>query len=689
VSKRLGFFKERYRQQFPYTPAPAGTATITPSLINSNQTVVFHIDSNIIANTVLNYSLSNVTNNHFVTGSALVSGTVTLDSQGNANLSFTYDEGYDANNTANVNFFMNLQSQGGKNLANSNVVTAFQPVTFDAYADGFDTITRTVYPGGYDPKGVPNTDPTTSPFGITDTVDLVSANTYTFTGGVDNLSAVYKVVKYNLTGESVFAIVNTNSIRVSNSILSDGNIAAGATITNANGNSLIVHRVAHDGTDPNVAIVTAGFNSWPGGNIGNTAFSVGDSVSIGSATGTVTSVDQGYTGIAPTPTKANANLTVTNTGADPDNTELQVVIVGPGGGGGLGEAGFVANATSTVHRYVGSGGGGGGAGGFLSANIAFTDFNTSSNSIVSVGQGGLSAVNLGPYDELQPLPDILDSSNVLTAEFYGSGLFVNGAISNTYVAGRGGGGASIRGQSYFGDRTHVAQGGNFRASGGGSAALPGQVAGTTLSDVGSAGNISGNAGKFGFYQQTTQGIYNVTVIAGGGGGGAGSAGSNASIGISGAGFNGANILAGGSGGDGITNSITGSNVIYAAGGGGGGAIAGAGGSSNIGGIGGSNVNIISFPTGTGLVTEFGSASPVTNTAGAPGTGSGGGGAGALANLALLTSEFNIQNDIPVGGQQRPYYPNSPNPELDMNYPGAGGSGTVILRWKYRYKKLSL
>ncbi len=802
MSKRLGFFKERYRQQFPYTPAPAGTAIVTPSLSNSNTTVVFHIDgTNISANTVLDYSLSNVTNSNFVSGSALVAGTVTLDSQGNANLSFTYDEGYDANNTANVNFFMNVQSQGGKNLANSNVVTAFQPVTFDAYADGFsennfardgyNNPPRDIYPSGYKANGVPNLDPA-EPMNYTEQVIRSSANTYTFTGGVDNLSAVYKVIKYNLN-ENAFAPNRTNSIRISNSILSGGNISPGDAITNSNGNTLIVYNVAHDGTDPNVSIVTAGFNSWPGGNIGNTAFSVGDTVSCSSGTGTVTSVEQGWVGVQEF-VRSNANLTVSNLNADPDNTELEALIVGPGGGGGLGAAAYVNNPPVNHFGYNGSAGGGGGGGGYKTANISFTEFDISSNTTVSIGKGGYASVS--PNGTREPTPE------PITVDQYGTGLFINGsAYSNVsivsitgnvaagtsgdiikveggqilgnvntiaiynlvnnsdydwsnynaidlghtvtnlqlisswnesaggyelsqqlagsnvllsppanavvnydsslkYKAGRGGGGTSILGQNQGGSgdytQVHQAQSGNYRGSGGGSAALSTQVSGTNserLYEIGTGGNISGNSGAFGFYQQTTLSGFDVTVTAGGGGGGAGGSGSNASISISGAGFKGANILAGGSGGDGITNSITGENIVYAAGGGGGGAVAGAGGSSNTGGIGGSNVNILTYPVlSSPPITPFGSAGPVTNTAGAPGTGSGGGGAGALANVALLTSDYNTSFGgrlFAVGGHQPPFNPNSPNPELDMNYPGAGASGTVIFRWKYRYKKLSL
>ena len=663
MSKRLGFFKERYRQQFPYIPTPAGTAIVTPSLINSNQTVVFHIDSNIAGNTILDYSLSNVTNSNFISGSALVAGTVTLDNQGNANLSYTYDEGYDANNTANVNFFMNVQSQGGKNLANSNVVTAFQPVTFDAYADGFDTITRRVLPGLVGP----------------DSISVTKANTYTFTGGVDNLSAVYKVIKYEID-VGAYNPEESAGIRVESSIISQGNISANVVLQNQDGNTFTVWRVAHDGTDANVALETAGYS--------HTNIKVGDTISFvdsvySTATGNVTSTLKGYEGIAGI-FQANANLTVTNTGADPDNTTLDALIVGPGGSGGLGLAQYRENYYNT-NTYTAQGAAGGGGGGYISTTLNFSDFSTSGNSIVTIGVGGIAYIEdstaSGGFNPQEPLPQANITTNIL--EETGSQLYLNGVANTLFIAGRGGSGATWAGQSGFPDNgQEKGQTSLYRGSGGGSSA--GLNFTGIANVVGSGGNIAGTSGGHAIYESTTIGNLTVAISAGGGGGGFTSAGSNASISGVGTGPHGLNLLQGGVGGDGVTNSITGTSVIYAAGGGGGGAIAGSGG-----GTGGSNSNILSYPMGVGIVpaiTIFGLSSPVTNTYGAPGTGSGGGGAGALANVELLT-DSGLQ--VPVGGQQPPIYPNSPNPELDMNFPGAGGSGTVIFRWKYRYKKLSL
>jgi len=517
-------------------------------------------------------------------------------------------------------------------------------------------------------------------------IPLTTANTYTFTGGVDNLSAVYKVIKYEVD-YGVFTRETSQSIRVENSILDAGDILANTVMTNQDGNAVTIHRYDWDGTDANVAFQTGGYGGYsPTINVGDTL-----TISPSGATGNVTSVLQGYSAVQGFSPSATANLTVSQENQDPDNTTIDSLIIGPGGSGGLGVAKYQpSNPPGTpAQSYSALGAGGGGGGGYISTTHNFTDFTLGANTEVVIGVGGISYVEdystSGTFESLEPIPPVNISTNIVTEN--GSKLLINGVANTSLRAGRGGSGATWSGQRdpVSGTNQRTGQTGSIRGSGGGAAAGSNHDGPANVS--GSGGNVAGTSGGLAIFEaDSASGNLYAFVSAGGGGGGFTSAGGNANIFSSGTGPYGLNLLQGGAGGAGITNTITGESVIYCAGGGGGGMIAGSGG-GGVGGTGGSNANILSYPMGIPFITPFGFSSPVTNTAGAPHTGSGGGGAGALANISVLTASWD--GDVPVGGLQPAFYPESPTPEASMNYPGAGASGTVILRWKYRYKKLSL
>ena len=182
---------------------------------------------------------------------------------------------------------------------------------------------------------------------------------------------------------------------------------------------------------------------------------------------------------------------------------------------------------------VGATGGGGGAGGYLAGSRSFTKFSTFS---LSVGAA--------PADSTP-----------------GTGFKGQNSYIDNLIAYAGGAGQYYSGSAYVAASSGGSGGGGGYAQRDGAAGVAGQ----------------GNAGGNGVPN-------NNSPYTGGGGGGAGGAGVSATT----------NGQAG-AGGPGLSNSITGTAVIYAAGGGGAigsgsGSTGGAGGSNGVGGFGGSNNN---------------------------------------------------------------------------------------------------
>jgi len=206
---------------------------------------------------------------------------------------------------------------------------------------------------------------------------------------------------------------------------------------------------------------------------------------------------------------------------------------------------------------VGATAGGGGAGGYLSGSKSFTKTSTTS---ISVGAAPAASTSGTGYMGQNSYIDNLIAYAGGAGQYYGNNPL------NYYPATSGGSGGG---------------GGYTQRTGG---------AGTS-----GQGNAGGN------------GIDNSNALyTGGGGGGAGGAGVTPTTnGIAGA------------GGPGLSNSITGTAVIYAAGGGGaiggGTGTGGAGGSSGVGGVGGSGNNLAAGDavanTGSGGGGRMGSSSP--------------------------------------------------------------------------------
>lgn len=124
MSKRLGFFKERYRNIIPSKPFPGYNVSITPSLSNNDETVTFTITSELPGNLNCNYVLLNTVDADWVGANA--SGSVQLDSTGNANVTATLDPdvNYDyVSNNVNLIFQLNT-TQGGQLGTSSNVTFA-------------------------------------------------------------------------------------------------------------------------------------------------------------------------------------------------------------------------------------------------------------------------------------------------------------------------------------------------------------------------------------------------------------------------------------------------------------------------------------------------------------------------------------------------------------------------------------
>lgn len=131
MSKRLGFFKERYRNIIPSKPFPGYNVSITPSLSNNDETVTFAITSELPGNLNCNYVLLNTVDADWVGANA--SGSVQLDSTGNANVTATLDPDVNFDYVSNnVNLIFQLNTTQGGQLGTSSNVTFARGNTFNA-----------------------------------------------------------------------------------------------------------------------------------------------------------------------------------------------------------------------------------------------------------------------------------------------------------------------------------------------------------------------------------------------------------------------------------------------------------------------------------------------------------------------------------------------------------------------------
>ena len=131
MSKRLGFFKERYRDIIPSKPFPGYNVTITPSLSNNDTTVNFAITSDLPASLTCDFVLINTVDSDWEGANA--TGSITLDATGNATLSQTINVNVNYDYIANdTNLICQLNTTEGGQLGTSSNVTFIRGNTFEA-----------------------------------------------------------------------------------------------------------------------------------------------------------------------------------------------------------------------------------------------------------------------------------------------------------------------------------------------------------------------------------------------------------------------------------------------------------------------------------------------------------------------------------------------------------------------------
>lgn len=131
TTRKLGFFKKRYRTVLPLKQFDGYNVSITPTLSNNDETINFAITSELPANLTCNYVLLNTVDADWVGANA--TGSVTLDSTGNANVTATLDPDVNFDYVSNnVNLIFQLNTTEGGQLGTSSNVTFIRGNTFSA-----------------------------------------------------------------------------------------------------------------------------------------------------------------------------------------------------------------------------------------------------------------------------------------------------------------------------------------------------------------------------------------------------------------------------------------------------------------------------------------------------------------------------------------------------------------------------
>ena len=293
MTKRLGFFKERYRQQFPAIPFPGHTISIIPSLSQNNTVVTFNVTSTLPSQNY-NFTLVNSVNDDFTDGAN--TGVINLNVNGAGNISRTINTEINFDYvTNNTNVFFKLSSIHGKDLASSSNVTFTRGNTFSAIGGTETQISNTTL------KLHSYTSAGTSGFNITSLgPDPANATvSHLIIGGGGRGGDGYNWwsnVDIGITPDPVYS---------RNNIFMSGGGGAGATLTEGNA-------LANSYSIANLSVVVgAGSNTM--GQSGNSS-TFNSIVSVGGGSGSGVVVDP-----------ANANSAV--------YYDATAVINGPGGGG--------------------------------------------------------------------------------------------------------------------------------------------------------------------------------------------------------------------------------------------------------------------------------------------------------------------------------------------------------------------
>lgn len=162
------------------TPAPSRNLTITPTLSNNAERVTWTITSNMTSGVTLDYQFTGANSTTFV--ESIISGNVTLDSNGNATIVRNLDKFNDYANTSNLAVNINFYAP------NSNVFLA--------------NATNNVI------------------VGPANTFSATGGNVTTLTGGVDALQGEYRLHTFDFTGSNANLVVTNVGEYPSNTTIS-------------------------------------------------------------------------------------------------------------------------------------------------------------------------------------------------------------------------------------------------------------------------------------------------------------------------------------------------------------------------------------------------------------------------------------------------------------------------------------
>lgn len=427
----VGFFAKRrgLGAEGGVSPAPGRELIITPSITNNAETVTWTITSNMTANITVNFEIVGANVETFHEG--ILSGTIALDQNGSGTVVRNIDPFYEYDSTTPRAVQLQV-------LSSSNVIlgTSSSNVIVNA-ADAFAAT------GG---------------------------NTFTFTGGVDNLQGGYTVHEFTTVGNSNITVTNLGSF--------PGNANVELLVVGAGGAGDIGF-----GTN---TFVGPSFSTWS--RFAGSGGGGGGVIQTQLLANTLALQDYvANVGLGGTAT----NIIQTSAAKGANSSVFGYVAIGGGGG-------FSETANSTVKD------GGSGAGANtrnLAPGSTTPDPNTGITGPVAVGTPGVGTPGQG--------------SDGGFAVFYAT------AGSRTSCAGGGGGGSIVGGNA-------ISVNGSFDLRGGSGA--QGFVSSITGENVvfGSGGGGGGNQGANGGIGAGNGGAFGVNPVGtnavsgrGGGGGGAG------------------------------------------------------------------------------------------------------------------------------------------------------------------------